>query len=164
MLLFIGSWISFVWFKIGSWSLFRLSWIYYIRFRSQAWGGQLGWRLSGPRGFEVCSYYRTLTPLGVENFLWKRIWKPKVPPQVAFFIWTTTLGKILIVDNLRKRHIIVVCWCCMCKVDGESIDHLLLHCHLTRELWDAVLALFGVQWVMLRQVMVLLACWHGYLV
>jgi hypothetical protein len=23
-------------------------------------------------------------------------------------------------DNLRKKHIIVVDWCCMCKKSGES--------------------------------------------
>jgi hypothetical protein len=27
-------------------------------------------------------------------------------------------------DNLRKRNIVVVEWCCMCKKSGESIDHL----------------------------------------
>jgi hypothetical protein len=31
-------------------------------------------------------------------------------------------------DSLRKRNIIVVDWCCMCKKSEESIDHLLFHC------------------------------------
>ena len=29
------------------------------------------------------------------------IWKPKVPPRVAFFIWTVALERILTADNLR---------------------------------------------------------------
>jgi hypothetical protein len=55
---------------------------------------------------------------------------------VAYFAWFATLGKILIVDNLRKRKIVVVDCCCMCKKSGETIDHLLLHCevmHLSGE-------------------------------
>ena len=36
----------------------------------------------------------------------------------------------------------------MCKRNGESIDHLLLHCPWVAELWSMVLDLFGVYWVM----------------
>jgi hypothetical protein len=41
-------------------------------------------------------------------------------------VWTMALGKILTLDNLRKRNLIVMDWCYMCK-SRESIDHL-LHC------------------------------------
>jgi hypothetical protein len=36
-------------------------------------------------------------------------------------------------------------------VDGEYVDHLLIHGPLAKVLWDTVFALFGVQWVMLRR-------------
>jgi hypothetical protein len=41
-------------------------------------------------------------------FPWKSIWKVKVPVRVSFFAWTAALGWILMVDNLRKRSLIVV--------------------------------------------------------
>ncbi len=44
----------------------------------------------------------------------------------------------------------------MCKKRGESIDHLLIHCEVARELWSSILNLFGVEWVMPRQVIDLL--------
>jgi hypothetical protein len=50
---------------------------------------------------------------------------------VVLFSWLATLGKILTMDNLRKRHIIVVDWCCICKKSEESVDHLLIHCEMT---------------------------------
>ena len=34
----------------------------------------------------------------------------------------------------------------MCKRDEESVDHLLLHCPIVRELWEMVFAFFGIQW------------------
>ena len=49
----------------------------------------------------------------------------------------------------------------MCKVDGETTDHLFLHCSIARDLWDLVFSMFGVWWVMLCHVMELLACWQG---
>ena len=90
-----------------------------------------------------------------------RIWKVKVPLRVNFFVWTVTLGKILTLDNLRKRGIIVVEWCCMCKQSGESINHLLLHCEAARALWSVVLTLFDITWVMSGGVAALSVCWHG---
>jgi hypothetical protein len=62
------------------------------------------------------------------------------------------LGKILIIDNLRKRNLIVINRCCLCKSDGETIDHLLLHCKIACSLWYAIFNRIGLSWVMLSNV------------
>ena len=49
----------------------------------------------------------------------------------------------------------------MCKCNGESIDHLFLHCPVALELWDMIFGLFGVCWVMPMSVIGLFACWQG---
>ena len=89
------------------------------------------------------------------------IWKPKVPSRVAFFVWTATLGKILTIDNLRKRKLWVLDWCYICKCNGESVDHLLLLCLISFQLWSMVFMLFDLYLVMLKSVIDLLACWQG---
>jgi len=38
----------------------------------------------------------------------------------------------------------VIDQCCMCKKDGEMINHLFIHCPVARELWNLVISLFGV--------------------
>jgi hypothetical protein len=69
------------------------------------------------------------------SFLWKIIWRVKAPARVAFFVWTTALGKILTHDKiLRKRNVVVIEWCCICKKSGKSIEHLLLHCEVAQDL------------------------------
>ena len=114
------------------------------------------------KSFAVKSYYCRLGSSPNRSFLWKSIWKVKVPPRVAFFSWTSVLGKILTIDALRKRGLIIADWCCMCKHNGESVDHLLLHCRLALEMWSMVFALFGVQWVMPHTVLDLFTGWYGF--
>jgi hypothetical protein len=72
----------------------------------------------------------------------------KGSPTGCIFFVDSRFGEDFNVDNLRRRHIVLVSWCCMCKADGESVDHLLLHCSYAKELWDLVFAMFGVHWVM----------------
>jgi hypothetical protein len=97
------------------------------------------WIPSKRKSFEVKLYYQVLfNPISTVQavFLWKGIWKVKAPLRVAFFVWTAILGKILTLDNLRKRNIIVMEWCCLCKKSGESIDHLFIYCEVASEMWN----------------------------
>ena len=52
-------------------------------------------------------------------------------------------------------------WCYTCKCNGESIDHLFLHCPVAMDMWAMVFGLFGVSCVMPQSVGGLLACWKG---
>ena len=120
---------------------------------------KFSWKPASSRGFVVSGYYHSLSPSTVTSFPWKLMWQSKVPPRVAFFSWTAALGKILTIDNLRKRHLVILEWCYMCKRCGESVDHLLLHCPFAFEMWSMVFCLFGICWVMPQRVVDLLDCW-----
>ena len=79
-------------------------------------------------------------------FLGRVFGKQKYLLRWHFFAWSAALGKILTIDNLQKWRVLIVNWHCMCKKDGGSINHLLLHCQMASELWSFVLCLFGVEW------------------
>jgi len=115
------------------------------------------WNISKKRNFEVKTFYKALVCHEAAYFPWKGIWHVKVPKRVAFFVWTAALGKILTHDNLRRRGIVVVEWCVMCKKHGESVDHLFLHCDVARVVWSYFYSLFGVEWVMPSSVLDLLS-------
>jgi hypothetical protein len=120
---------------------------------------KLWWSPSHKGKFDVRSFYKALAFKEAIHFPWKSIWRTKVPLRVAFFAWTAAHVKILTLDNLRKKRVIVIDRCCMCKMNGESVDHLLLHCEVARALWIAIFSRFSLSWVMPLRVVDLFACW-----
>jgi hypothetical protein len=91
------------------------------------------------------------------------VWWTKASLRMAFFACFATLGKIFNMDNLWKQLVIVVNRCCMCKRNGEFVDHLLflllLHCDVVYVMWNIFFGQFELSWVMSRQVVNLYACW-----
>ena len=118
------------------------------------------WTPAKSRGFEVSSYYQALLGVCTQSFSQRSIWKQKVASRVAFFVWIATLGTILAIDNLRKRKVLILDWCCLCKSNGESVDHFLLHFPIVFELWSMMFTLFGIYWAMPKTVVEFLACWQ----
>ena len=70
------------------------------------------WTLAKSKGSEVSSYYQALLGVCTQSFP-RSIWKQQVPCRVAFFVWTTALGTILTIDNLRKKKVLILEWCYM---------------------------------------------------
>ena len=81
-------------------------------------------------------------------FPWKRVWKVKVPQRVFFFVWTVVWDRILTGDNLRGRGMDFVDRSIMCRSNGETVDHLLLHSGKAYRLWSLVFRSFGFSWVL----------------
>jgi hypothetical protein len=132
--------------------------LYSIRVRSVG-DGKLWWTPSHKGKFVVYSFYKVLTCKEEDPFHWRSIWRTKFPLKVTFFTWSVVLGKMLTLDNLRKRHVIVIDRCYMCKMNGETVDHLLLHCEVARVLWNAIFSRFSLSWVMPLRVVDLFTCW-----
>jgi hypothetical protein len=116
---------------VHDWELEEVSRFFELLYAQQIRHGgedKICWTPLKRMNFEVKSYYKMRINLEPVDGPWKSIWKSKAPSRVVFFVWTAALGKILTMDNLCKKNIIVTEWCCMCKKSGESIVHLLLHC------------------------------------
>jgi hypothetical protein len=61
-------------------------------------------------------------------------------------------AKILARDSLMRRGITMVNRCCMYKCSDETVDHLLIHYIVAKELWSFVFSMFGFHWVLPEQV------------
>ena len=122
----------------------------------------LRWKGRKDGVFSSRSFYHLLNERTRMPFPWKGIWAVKAPPRVSFFIWTATWGRILTCDNLMQRGYSMVGRCCLCCADGETVDHLLLHCPYSHVLWSFPFRSFHVSWVMPRNVKELLFGWRNW--
>ena len=68
--------------------------------------------------------------------------------SVFLFLWTAASDGILTIENLVKKNLPLVNWCCLCRCDEKTVDHLLHYCKFAHALWSVVFLMFGVQWVM----------------
>ena len=50
-------------------------------------------------------------------------------------------------------------WCCMCWCNGESVNHLLLHCKIAGASCHFVIQSFGLSWVFSNRLLDLLSGW-----
>ncbi|XP_022865490.1 uncharacterized protein LOC111385340 [Olea europaea var. sylvestris] len=117
------------------------------------------WRLARDGIFSVRSYFQSLLGFVESSLPWKMVWQSKLPPRVAFLLWTDMRGQVSTVDNLRRKGFYVTEWCYMCKKDGETINHLFIHCDGVRWLWDSILASQSMNWVLLRRIEDLVWAW-----
>jgi hypothetical protein len=118
---------------------------------------RLRWVPSKKGVLKVKSYFSSLACCEGSHFPWKSVWRTQAPSRAAFFAWSAALGKILTADNLRKRKIIIVDRCYLCKRDGKTVDHLLLlHCDVASTLWNHVFSRFGCLGLCLRELLIYL--------
>ena len=121
------------------------------------------WCLNGNGKFDTWSFCYKIRGTSPSCFLWKGIWKVKVPKRVAFFLWTAAHGRILTLENLMLWGLPLVNRCCMCCCFAESVDHLLIHCPVAYSLWVQMLQAFWIQWVMPSSMESLVSCWSNWL-
>ena len=89
-------------------------------------------------------FYMHLVPARDPPFPFRFVWNPWVPSKVDFFAWEASWGRMLTLDNLKRRGRALANRCFLCGEGEETIDHLLIHCSKTRILWELLLAIFGV--------------------
>ncbi|RVW67640.1 hypothetical protein CK203_063062 [Vitis vinifera] len=80
----------------------------------------------------------------------KFLWSSKAPSKVKALAWLVAHGKVNTNDKLQlRRPYKSLCpqWCILCKGNGESINHLFLHCSVTIGLWHKLFNLAGLVWV-----------------
>ena len=80
--------------------------------------------------------YKSLHPSPTIEFPYRSVWNLVVPPKLGFFAWEATWGKVLTLDQLKRRGMTFANRCFLCEEDKETIDHLLIHCKSVKMLWN----------------------------
>ena len=99
------------------------------------------------KGFSVKIMYKGFDISPAFDFLSHLVWNPVVPQKIGVFAWEVAWGKVLTLDQLKRRGMTFANRCFMCEVEEETIDHLLIHCKSAKMLWDLFLSIDGFSWV-----------------
>ena len=106
----------------------------------------MSWRVSKKDIFTVKSFFSSLTPCIGREFPSSLVWNPWVPKRVSFFAWEAIWGRILTMDQLKRRGWALPSRCYLCKADEELANHVLICCPKATMIWHLIFALFGVHW------------------
>ncbi|RVX20164.1 hypothetical protein CK203_004515 [Vitis vinifera] len=119
------------------------------------------WRQGRDGLFRVKEAYRMLDKPSATLFPARGIWVDRVPTKVCFFAWEATWGKVLTLDRLQIRGVQLPNCCFLCGCEEENVNHILLHCIVTRALWDIIFGLLDMKWVLPESVKEALTSWRG---
>lgn len=89
---------------------------------------EMVWVLEEEEGFSIKSMCEALGSPSHLSFPRECVWDSHVQSKFSFLLWEVWWNRIPMIDNLRRRGIILPNWCCLCKGDEESVDHIFLHC------------------------------------
>lgn len=98
------------------------------------------WILDGKGEFSVKSCYRQM----VEEYatpdatFWRKLWTLELPGKVRFFLWRTCRLCLPTATLLREKRVNIDSKCAWCRLEIESIEHVLFECEFARQVWNSV--------------------------
>jgi len=103
------------------------------------------WRLSGDGTYSAASAYGAMfigssMPVGA-----KEIWKTAAPPRVRFFFWLVLHRRCWTAERRFRHGLQSSATCVMCDQLPETIDHILLGCCFSKQVWHLCLNRFCLQ-------------------
>ena len=113
------------------------------------------------KSFSVKAMHKGYDIFPAFDFPYRSIWNSVVPPKIDIFTWEAAWGKVVTLDNLKRRGMAFANKCFLCEEDEETINHLLIHCRSAKMLWDLLLSIVGISWVFPLSVLHTLLAWQG---
>lgn len=87
---------------------------------------------------------------------WKEVWYKEVPTKIQFFLWTAAQERLSTMNRLCKQEFHLPSVFLFCYSSGESASHILIHCLITWEIWCRIFRDFGLCFIALANVAILL--------
>lgn len=65
--------------------------------------------------------------------------------KIKIFVWLVQQNKIISQQNSQKKGIACPDQCCLCRNEGEYVDHIFIGCQFTKNIWNLVLKVMGIR-------------------
>lgn len=98
---------------------------------------------------------------GLPNWAWKIIWRTKVPVKAAFLGWLAARDVCQTQNKLQRRGFSLSSRCYLSNSEEETVEHLFLHCRVSRQCWEHFLSITGISLVIPQKICNLLEIWQS---
>lgn len=78
--------------------------------------------------------FRSIISANLQNSLWKKLWKAKLPERLRMLLWRIGAGALPTKVNLNRRFDHIDPTCILCNNAEESPIHLFFGCPFARAL------------------------------
>jgi hypothetical protein len=97
------------------------------------------WKLTASQQYSAASAYGAMffgcsRPLGA-----RQVWKTSAPPRTKLFFWLVLHKKCWTADRRWRHGLQDGNSCIMCDQGAETMDHIILGCVFSREVWSSCL-------------------------
>lgn len=75
----------------------------------------------------------------------RRLWKTWSPLRIKIFLWLAIGNRCWTADRLAKRGLPHPDQCLLCDQEAEDINHVILRCSFSREVWHRTLQRIGLE-------------------
>ena len=103
------------------------------------------WQFSASDSYSTKSAYEGFFNGAVQFRPWERIWKSWAAGKCKFFMWLVAHNRCWMADRLAKRELPHPERCPLCDQAEETINHLLVSCVFSRQVWFNILQRVGLQ-------------------
>ncbi|XP_071695164.1 uncharacterized protein [Rutidosis leptorrhynchoides] len=113
---------------------------------------KISWATGLNDSYTVADAIRILVQSGnVSPPVWpKVVWANNVPSKIMIFHWLAIKKSIPVKDVLSRRQILPSnqsTLCVWCRLETETIDHLLIHCKWSSSIWSDLFRWWNIRWV-----------------
>ncbi|GMJ02687.1 hypothetical protein like AT4G29090 [Hibiscus trionum] len=93
--------------------------------------------------------------------VWEEVWKKMAPIKVEALLWKAIHNRLPTMLELSRRRVELngIIWCPFCRAEPETVNHLLLHCHITWRIWMKWCEKWQSNFIMPRNVKELVQVW-----
>lgn len=101
---------------------------------------RFGWRTSGHTDYYFSSSktWEILRPRAATQASAKHIWCSGATPKHAFHMWVTNLNRLPTRTRLISWGMQIPITCCVCSLQAETRDHLMLTCPFAVVIWGEI--------------------------
>lgn len=101
---------------------------------------RLSWKWTANGAYMASSSYHMSFEGSTSCQAWKLVWRNWAPPRVKFFHWLANLDRCWTADHLARRGLQHHSVCLLCGQAPETMQHLILACPFSRQVWHEVLS------------------------